>query len=378
VHGLKAVRVGSIDGVEVRLDWTVLVIFWLLTWSLATAGLPNLASGYRTSEYWLLAVATTVAFFGSLLAHEFAHCIIARRQGLHVRDITLWLLGGVSTIEQEAQTPSGDLGLAIAGPATSFAIGLSAFAAAALSVAVGAPQLVVACAVWLGTVNVVLALFNLVPAAPLDGGRVLRAIRWRQTGDRQRAALDAVRAGRVFAFILMTLGFLEFFFGADVSGLWFLLLGWFLLNASRTEEMQVRLTRGLAATRVRDVMTADPITVRDHTSVEAVLHDYVLARHCSTFPVLDSGGRLSGLVTLGRLRAVPPAQRSTIRASEIAWPVEDLTIAAPDDLILDVLRRSAAGGDGRILVCRDDAVIGIVSPTDITRALQLADVDQAH
>ena len=378
MHGLKSIRVGSIDGVDIKLDWSVLVIFWLLTWSLAASGLPTLASGYRAFEYWLAAVATTVAFFVSLLAHEVSHCVIARRQGLHVRDITLWLLGGVSTIEQEPQTPSADLRIAIAGPGTSLALGLAGFAAAALFVATNLPDLLVACAVWLGSVNILLALFNLVPAAPLDGGRVLRAVRWRQTGDRTRAALDAAHAGRVFAFILITMGFLEFLFGADVAGLWFVLLGWFLLSASRAEELQIHLTRDLATTRVRDLMTADPITVRNDMNVNEVLHDYVLARHCSTFPVLDNSGRLAGLVTLGRLRSVPAERRATTRISEVAWPVEDLTIATPDELILEVLRRSAAGGDGRILARTDDAVVGIVSPTDITRALQLADVERAN
>jgi Zn-dependent protease/CBS domain-containing protein len=377
VHGLKSIRVGSIDGIEVKLDWSVLVIFWLLIWSLAAAGLPSLASGYRVFEYWLAAIATTVAFFASLLSHEISHCVIARRQGLHVRDITLWLLGGVSTIEQEPQTPSADLRIAIAGPVTSLVLGVASIAAGALFVATNLPGLLVACAIWLGSVNILLALFNIVPAAPLDGGRVLRAIRWRQTGDRTRAALDAARAGRVFAFILMLLGFLEFLYGADVSGLWFVLLGWFLLSASRAEEMQVHLTHDLAAIHVRDLMTADPITVRADMNVSDVLHDYVLARHCSTFPVLDDGGRLCGLVTLGRLRSVPAAGRETTPVCEIAWPVEDLTIAAPEELVLDVLRRGNAGGDGRILVCLDDAVIGIVSPTDISRALQIADVERA-
>ena len=377
MHGFRSVRLGTIDGVDIRVDWSILVIFWLLLWSLAAAGLPELASGYRTAEYWAAAGATTVAFFASLLAHELSHCVAARRQGLHVRDVTLWLLGGVSTIEEEPATPSGDLRIAIAGPAASLALGLASLAAAGLFAALDLPKLLTACAVWLGSVNLLLALFNLVPAAPLDGGRVLRAVRWHRTGDRTRAALDAARAGRVFGFFLVALGFLEFLLGTDVSGLWFVLLGWFLISASRTEEMQIHLTHDLATTRVSDLMTADPITVRDDTSVDAVLHDYVLARHCSTFPVLDAADRLTGLVTLGRLRSVPAQQRATTPVTAIAWPVADLTIATPDELIVDVFRRSMAGGDGRIVVCQGDTLIGIVSPTDVTRALQVADIRRA-
>jgi Zn-dependent protease/CBS domain-containing protein len=369
VHGFKSVRVGSIDGIVIRLDWSTLVIFWLLTWSLASSGFPGLASGYRSVEYWAAAFVTTAAFFAALLGHELSHCVAARRQGLRVRDITLWLLGGVSTIEQESPTPSGDLRVAIAGPATSLAIGVVVLAAAALFAATGVPQLVVAGAVWLGTVNLLLALFNLVPAAPLDGGRVLRAVRWRQTGDRTRGALDAVRAGRVFALVLMTLGFTELVLGADISGVWFLLLGWFLLGAARAEEMEIRLTHDLAAKRVRDLMTPDPITVRADMTAGEVLDGYVLRHHCSSFPIVDGSGRLTGLVTLSRLRSVASARRFTTPVSEIAWPVADIAVAAPDELVLDVLRREVPGGDGRVVVCVDGVLVGILSPSDISRAL---------
>ncbi len=283
----KAVRVGSIAGLEIKLDWSILVIFWLLTWSLAAAGLPNLAAGYGTAAYWVAAIVTTAAFFGSLLAHELSHCVVARRQGIHVRDVTLWLLGGVSVLEEEPATPSADLRIAIAGPAMSLALGFAALGAAAVFAVAGASNLVCACAVWLGTVNIILAVFNLVPAAPLDGGRVLRAIRWRQTGDRTRAAIDAARAGRTFAFALIALGFAELLFGAEISGIWLILLGWFLLSASHTEEVQARLTRDLGTTRVRELMTPDPITVPDTLSVHDVLHDYVLARAL----LVVSGGR---------------------------------------------------------------------------------------
>jgi len=370
----KAVRVGSIAGLEIKLDWSVLVIFWLLTWSLAAGGLPNLATGYETAAYWVAAVVTTAAFFGSLLAHELSHCVVARRQGIHVRDVTLWLLGGVSVLEAEPATPSADLRIAIAGPAMSLGLGFASLAAAAVFAAAGASNLVYACAIWLGSVNIILAVFNIVPAAPLDGGRVLRAIRWRQTGDRTRAAIDAARAGRAFAFALIALGFAELLFGAEISGIWLILLGWFLLSASHTEEVQARLTHDLGTTRIRELMTPDPITVPDALSVHDVLHDYVLARHCSSFPVLDAQGRCDGLVTLGRMRSVASGLRTTTPVAVVSWPLDEITIATPEELVLDVLRRSKPGGGGRVLVLDRGSVVGIVSPTDITRALQAVEV----
>ena len=166
-----SLRVGSVRGVAVRIHWSVFVIFGLLVWTLASAGLPDLASGYGAPAYWTAASVTTLAFFASLLAHEMSHCEAARRQGLHVRDVTLWLLGGVSTIEQQPSTAGGDFKVAVAGPAMSLAIGLGALGVAFGLLALGLPRLLVASVAWLGSVNLLLALFNLVPAAPLDGGR---------------------------------------------------------------------------------------------------------------------------------------------------------------------------------------------------------------
>ena len=186
------------------------------------------------------------------------------------------------------------------------------------------------------------------------------------------AARDAARAGEVFSFVLIGLGLVEILAGVE-SGLWFVLLGWFVMSASRAEQMEVRFTRDLATTLVRDVMTPDPVTVPCETTVDVVLHDYVLAHRCSSFPVVDDAGAPAGLVTLGRLRTVTPARRATTPVSQIAWPLAAVTIARPDELVLDVLRRSGDTGDGRIVVCRDGAVVGIVSPSDITRALQFAD-----
>jgi len=233
----KGLHLGTIRGIPIRAGWSLLIIIWLLTWSLAASGLPSLAKGYSGAEYWLAAALTAVAFFASLLAHELSHALVAQRRGAHVHDITLWLLGGVSRIEEEPATPGDDLRIALAGPATSVAISVAAGVVAILVGAFGVPALFVACLVWLASINLLLAIFNLVPAAPLDGGRVLRALLWRRGGDRTRAALAATRAGRVFAYVLIATGFALFLSAADVSGIWFVLLGAFLLMMSHAEEM---------------------------------------------------------------------------------------------------------------------------------------------
>src|SRR5579871_1433219 len=175
-------RLGSVRGIPLRADWTLLAILWLLTWSLADGGLPALASGYSSGAYWFAAALTSVAFFGSLLVHELSHSLVARRDGIEVRGITLWLLGGVSELSREPANPRDDFRVAVAGPLASLVFGAVAFVVAAVLDVLGASALLVACCAWLGSVNVILAVFNLIPAAPLDGGRVLRAILWRRHG----------------------------------------------------------------------------------------------------------------------------------------------------------------------------------------------------
>ena len=253
----NGVRLGSVNGIPVKADWSLLVIIWLLTWSLATGGLPALAGGYSTGAYWVAAALTSVAFFASLLAHEFAHSFVARRDGIEVRGITLWLLGGVSELTEEATNPSDDLRIAFVGPLASLAVAVLAFIVAGILDIANVSLLVVACFSWLGSVNVILGVFNLIPAAPLDGGRVLRAILWRRTGDRTRASLSATKAGRAFGYVLVAVGFVEFVY-ATWSGLWFVLLGWFLLSAAHAEENQIKLGGALSGVRVRDTMALTP------------------------------------------------------------------------------------------------------------------------
>lgn len=362
-------------GIPVRVDWTVLVIGGLLAISLATGVLPELAPGYHDLAYWGAALAVTSAFFGSLLGHEISHSIVARGVGIEVRDITLWLLGGVAAIEGEPKRPRDELMISLAGPAASFAFALASLVIAVVLDTFGGSPLMVASAVWLATVNVVLAVFNLAPAAPLDGGRVLRAFLWHRRGDRTSAVISAARAGRVFAWILIVTGLAEVLFGLP-SGLWLVLLGWFLLSAAGAEETQVTVARDLQDVRVADVMSRDPVTIEaDRTIADAIVD--VLNRRFSTFPVTGREGDLVGLVTLARLKSVPLEQRAWTPISEAAWPVDRLTIAAPDEPLLAVLARLDDGGDGRVLVEQDGRLVGIVSPSDVARAVQLAELERA-
>ena len=252
----------------------------------------------------------------------------------------------------------------------SIAVGVVAMLVAAGADGLGAAPLFVATVAWLGSINLVLAVFNLAPAAPLDGGRVLRAWLWRRHGDRVRAARTAARAGETFAHVLIALGILELFFGAGVSGVWAILLGWFLLGAARAEKAQLEMEAQLAGLRVKDVMTPDPVTAPASITVDELLDSYVLRYRCTSFPLVAGDDSIVGLATLARCRTVMPRLRAGIPASEVAWRLDDITIAPPDELLTEVLRRMS-GGDGRILVFDGSRLVGIVSPSDITRATQV-------
>jgi CBS domain-containing protein len=295
-----------------------------------------------------------------------------------VHDIRLWLLGGVSSLEREPPSARADLEIAIAGPATSVVLAAALLLAAVVLDAFQIGDLVVAALFWLASINLVLGLFNLLPGAPLDGGRVLRAALWQRHGDRQRAALTATRAGRAVAWSLVIAGALLVAWAGAVGGIWLVLVGGFIALAAQAEEAQLVVTYGLRDVRVGDVMTRAPICAPVSATVEEVLRDYVLRFHCSAFPLVDERGTVRALVTLSQLRQVRPERRAEVPAATVAVPVDLVTRAAPDERVVPVLRRATGTAGGRILVFADELLLGIVSPSDITRTLRERELDVEH
>ena len=241
------VRLGRVAGIPVGMNWSLLVVFVLITLTLAE-GFSATVSGYPDVAYWLVAITATLLFYACLLAHELAHSVVARRAGVPVHGITLWLFGGVSQLGGEAANADDLLRIALAGPLMSVTVGLVLSAVAVLVAVAGGPGLLVVTCGWLGGINLFLALFNLAPAAPLDGGRVLAALLWRRHGDRVRAAVSATRAGMTFGYVLIAVGVLVFLAGGGIGGLWFVFLGWFLLSAGARRE-QSRAAAGCAGRR---------------------------------------------------------------------------------------------------------------------------------
>lgn len=367
---MGTIPIGRIAGFPVSVNWSVLVILWLFTWSLA-ATLPGAVPGYSTATYWLAGACGALILLGSLLAHELTHAILARRAGVKVFDVTLWLFGGVTRLGGEAKTPREAFRIAVSGPLVSLALA-AAFGGAAYSLgALGAPRIVLGVAWWLAGINLVLGVFNLLPGAPLDGGRVLKAYLWRRYGDPVRAAVGAARAGRILAFVLIGLGLLQFLAGSLVGGVWLAFIGWFIFTASREEETQVTTQQAIAGVRVADVMTADPHTAPADITIEDFIQRYLLGDRHSAYPVADRNGSIIGLITLTQLRGITPGERATTLVREAATPLPQVPMAAPHEPLTTLLERLGSVGGNRALVLDAGRVVGIVTASDLSRLIDV-------
>lgn len=363
------VRLGTIAGIPVGLHWSVLVIMALITGGLAIGVLPPAQPGLPAALYVIAALLLAVAFFGCLVAHELAHCVLALRSGVRVKSITLWMLGGVSEFETEAPTPRSDLVIAIAGPATSLLLGLLGGGSAILADAWHAPKLLAFGLTWLGVTNLLLGVFNLLPGAPLDGGRVLRALLWWHYGDRARADKAATGAGRVIGAALMGLGVVQVLF-AGIAGLWLMLLGWFLIRASQAEGVarEVReLLRGLSAA---DVMTPRPEVAATWNTVADFTRRVVDDSRQTVFPVVDADGRPVGVVTWAMLdRLLAPGQASS-RVGAVAADVPAEYRVAPSVPVMELLGHRPLNGGVLALVLDEGHLLGMVTVNDIERAIR--------
>ena len=367
---MGGIRLGRIAGFPVSANWSVIVILWLFTWSLAST-LPDAAPGSATIDYWFAGTAGAVVLLGCLLAHELTHAIFARRGGVGVIDVTLWLFGGVTRLSGEATTPGTAFRIAISGPVTSLALG-TFFAATAYGLReAGGPHIVVGVGWWLAGVNVLLGCFNLLPGAPLDGGRVLKAFLWRRYRDPVRASLGAARAGKILASTLIAFGLVEFLAGAIVGGVWLAFIGWFIFAASRDEEVQLLTRQAIADVRVSDVMTANPDTVPADITLDAFIQHYLLGHRHSAYPVVNRHGEVIGLITLARLRRIVPGRRAVTTVGETAVPMCHVAVASPGDSLVDVLAQLRTSGDNRALVFEGGRLVGIVTSNDLNRLIDV-------
>ncbi|MFE7765941.1 site-2 protease family protein [Streptomyces sp. NPDC057438] len=363
-----SVQMGRVLGVALRIHWTVPLLVMLFGYSLGSRTLPAAVPEQSNAVYTVAGLAGALLLLGSLLAHEAAHAVTARRKGIEVQSITLWALGGMTEMGRPGAARAVFL-VAVSGPLTSLVVGAAAFGAGIGLDAASGWAVPAAVLVWLGWVNGVLAVFNLLPAAPLDGGRVVQALVWWRTGDRDRAEGTAARGGQVLGILLIVLGWISVLRGV-FGGLWLAVIGFFLVVVAGAERRRARLAPALRGVRAADAMSSPVETCPEWFTVERCVEDVALRTHHSTLVLTDFEGRPSGLLQLPRLARILGEQRQTLRARDVAVPLPRCTTCAPDDLLQNVLDKLRPSSGLPILVTDGPHVVGIITARDIFRIVQ--------
>jgi Zn-dependent protease len=318
--------------------------------------------------HWATGFLAALLLFVSVFLHELSHTLVARHHGVGVSAITLHIFGGVSELQDEPPSPATEFWIAIVGPATSFVLAAVAAVAASLVPGGSVPAAVLG---YLIVVNALVGIFNLVPGFPLDGGRVLRAALWRMKGDLRRATEIASRVGTSVAVLLMALGAVRAFTGDFLGGVWFVLIGLFLRQASTGSYRQLVVRRMLEPVRVRDVMTREVITLDPGMPLTRAVDDFFWRHHVSSFPVLE-GDRVVGIVALDRVKALPPEARDTARAREVMLPLSEALTVAPGDSLWHALEKLTRNGLGRVAVLAGGRLVGYLSLKDVAHVLAVA------
>lgn len=383
MHPVGGIRLGSLSGIEIRADWSLLIIFALITFALATGIFPRWHPGWSAQTSWSTALAAAVLFFASVLLHELSHALVGRAQGVRIRRITLFMFGGIAQMENEPPSWRAELAMAIVGPVTSLILGvaflwLMATVRGPLSIdandprqtlaALGAPSTML---LWLGIVNLTLGVFNLVPGFPLDGGRVLRAIMWGATGNLHRATHWASRAGQLFAWLLMSAGIgmvlglqIPVLGAGIINGLWLAFIGWFLNNAALMSYRQLLMRESLAHVPVRSIMQTHFLRVDPQMSVATLINDHLMAAGQRAFPV-EANGRLAGLVSVRDLQKCSRGALERTTMADIMTPTARLMTLAPEQDATLALELIAAHDLSQLPVLQNGALVGLVRREDI-------------
>jgi Zn-dependent protease len=371
-----------VRGIRIGVDYSWFLVLFFVIWWLSDSYRTVLSDSQSDSEPYVLAVITALAFFGSILLHELGHAWAAARQGITISEITLWLFGGVARMTRDTDSPGAEFKIAAAGPLVTLVITLisgglglaiaggSGYWDAATSESNAGVSAVVAGLAWLATINAFIFVFNLIPAFPLDGGRIARAIAWRLSGDRNRATRFAATLGRGFSYLFIAVGLLLALNGAAFDGIWLALIGFILGQSARGYAVQSEVSSRIEGIRVADVMDSEPVAIPEDASVERALDEYFHRYRWPWFPVVDSADRFQGLI----VREVADSAPETSRVGDVFEVDSGGTLRVRDDAPLesllgnDALRRlgglAAVDADGRLR--------GVITADQVGRALREA------
>lgn len=360
-------RLGRIRGIPIGAHYTWFIALWVMAWSLARNYYPRSFPGFPTSTYWSMGITSALLLFASVVIHELGHAVTARRYGIRTRSIILFLFGGVAQIAKEPPTPLAELAIAAAGPVTSLLLSGILWVVQRLM-----PESALhATIAYLSLANAALAVFNLVPGFPLDGGRMLRALLWRLSGSLERATRMASRGGQAVALGFIALGVLLAFSGSVTSGLWLVLIGWFMDTGAQASYQQALLREALGGVRVGEIMTHAVHSVDPNVSLDQAVTDYFVPYKHGGFPVVW-GDRLLGLITLHDVKEVPKERRATTTVREAMTPLARLRTARPSTTAYEAFVRMAQDGIGRLLVVDDHGeLVGIITRSDLLHMMRI-------
>jgi Zn-dependent protease/CBS domain-containing protein len=355
-------NIGAVGGIPVRIHISWVLIFLLVTWNLAGVVFPQQYPGWLPGVYLGSALLTSLLFFSSVLLHELAHSFVAQGRGLPVRDITLFIFGGVSDLSEEPQTAATEFLMALVGPLTSLLLG-SVFLLLS-AVAGGTGQPLPAITRYLGGINISLGLFNLIPGFPLDGGRVLRSLLWRRTGNLTRATHTASLVGQAVAYLFILYGVWQIFAGQWGNGIWIAFIGWFLDNAAQASYRGLVIKNMLAGHTVREIMSQDCYTLPPTVRLEELVHEHLLATGRRCFPIVQDS-QLMGLLTLHDIKKVPRTQWGEVTVQEVMTSTANLKTIEPDDGLSPAMQEMTEEGVNQLPVMEGGQLVGMLARDNV-------------
>lgn len=365
----RGIRLFRISGIRITVDYTWFIVFVVFAWSLSYGYFPFNEPGLGRTAYILMGVSSSLLLFACVLVHELAHSITSNRLGLSVKNITLFIFGGVAELTKEPDDPKTELKIAVAGPIASAALALFFyFLSKGLSGTL--PAAFLAVFKYLALINIVIAAFNLIPGFPLDGGRILRALWWARTKDIKNATRVASSIGRGFAIFLILTGLVQIFMGNIIGGLWSAMIGVFLQQAAQSGYRELMIKTALEGLKVKDVMSTKVIGMEEDITIAEAVERYFLTHHYASFPAL-SKGKVTGLLQLSAVRSVPKEDWGKALVRDVMRRLDAGDALSPEDSALAAIKRMTPSNIGRFPVVQDGSLVGIITRSDIMRMLEI-------
>ncbi|YAF94256.1 MAG: site-2 protease family protein [Nodularia sp. CChRGM 3473] len=366
---MQGFRLGSIFGFEIRVDLSWLLIFFLILWTLSAGIFPTNYPGLTNTTYFGMGIVATLLFFASLLAHELSHSFVARAKGIPVEGITLFIFGGVSRTRMDAETPGDEFQIAGVGPLVSLILAALFGVIWYVSRNAGLSVVVTGVTAYLASINLALAIFNMLPGFPLDGGRVFRSIIWKYTGNLKKATQIATTGGKWLGYLLIALGVWQMFGYAILSGLWLILIGWFLYNAAEASYEELLLRTSLQGVRAQEIMTPYPETVNADLTLQELVDKYFLSRRYHSFPVTQDSHPV-GIITLNQVKDIPREEWIYRTVRDTMTDANNEVTARPEEQMSKVLQKMQDSGIRRVLVIQNGLLRGIITANDLANWLQ--------